>query len=121
MQCKIVADDSTVLCPQYAGGGNGWGVRHLGSAADNVIEFEVVVPVAGKAGHGSDHLDFELRRVNAESDPDLFWGLKGAGGFPNCVNLRHVHGIQRVDIYKGVNCRLLSMQECSSELSPSLF
>ena len=60
-------------------------MRHLGSAADNVIEFEVVVPVPGKAGPGSD-LDFELRRVNAESDPDLFWGLKGAGAFPNYVN-----------------------------------
>ena len=53
------------------GGGNGWGVRHFGSAADNVVEFEVIV-LTGSEG-------FEVKRVSADKEPELFWGLKGGG------------------------------------------
>jgi hypothetical protein len=56
----------------YSGGGNGWGVRNFGSAADNVVEFEVIV----MSGSGS---GVEVKRVNAREDPELFWGLKGGG------------------------------------------
>ncbi len=56
------------------GGGNGWGVRHCGAAADNVAEMEVVLPIPTDAGGG-----VTATRVTAESDPDLFWGLRGAG------------------------------------------
>ncbi|GAX77031.1 hypothetical protein CEUSTIGMA_g4478.t1 [Chlamydomonas eustigma] len=62
------------------GGGNGWGVKHCGSAADNVVEFEVVVPAtAGKEE------ECKLQRVNQSTDPELFWGLKGAGMFMGIV------------------------------------
>jgi FAD/FMN-containing dehydrogenase len=57
------------------GGGNGWGVKHCGSASDNVLEFEVVVPAA--TGEGEELC--QLKRVNKRTDPELFWGLKGAG------------------------------------------
>ncbi|KAG2426043.1 hypothetical protein HXX76_013233 [Chlamydomonas incerta] len=77
------------------GGGNGWGVRHWGAAADNVVEFEAVVfgdtpaaaPAAAAGGgssgssSGSSSAGPRLVRVSAESDPELFWGLKGAGFF----------------------------------------
>ena len=43
-----------------------------------MIEFEAAVPVPKKTG-GSESECVDLRRVNAETDSDLFWGLKGAG------------------------------------------
>ncbi|KAG2434472.1 hypothetical protein HYH02_012301 [Chlamydomonas schloesseri] len=84
------------------GGGNGWGVRHWGAAADNVLEFDAVVfgdtpapeaaavaavAAAGTSGNSGSSSSSSsagtprLVRVTAESDPELFWGLKGAGSF----------------------------------------
>jgi len=50
------------------GGGTGWLSRAYGLTACNVRAFEVVTA------------DGELRRADAQSEPDLFWALRGGGG-----------------------------------------
>lgn len=50
------------------GGGLSWFGRRYGWAADSVRAFDAV------------DADGERTRVTAESDPELFWGLKGGGG-----------------------------------------
>jgi FAD/FMN-containing dehydrogenase len=50
------------------GGGFGLASRHLGLTCDNLIAAEIVTA------------DGALRRVDAGSDPDLLWALKGGGG-----------------------------------------
>ncbi|MEV0247145.1 FAD-binding oxidoreductase [Nocardia sp. NPDC050712] len=50
------------------GGGFGWFARKYGWAADAVRAFRIV-DASGRAG-----------RVSAESDPELFWALRGGGG-----------------------------------------
>lgn len=48
-------------------GGLGWLMRRHGTACDNIQELEVVTA------------DGQLRRVDAEHEPDLFWAMRGAG------------------------------------------
>lgn len=61
-------------CPQVAigglvtGGGMGLAGRRLGLLCDRVTGFDVVTA------------DGRLRRVDARSDSDLFWALRGGGG-----------------------------------------
>lgn len=55
------------------GGGIGWLTRRDGFASTHVRSFEVV------------GADGEARRIDAESDPDLFWALRGGGGRPAVV------------------------------------
>jgi hypothetical protein len=50
------------------GGGFGKLSRRYGLTCDNVLWFDIVLPSG------------ELKRVSAESDPDLFWALRGGGG-----------------------------------------
>jgi FAD/FMN-containing dehydrogenase len=50
------------------GGGLGWLMGQHGLAIDNVTQIEVVTA------------DGEARLVDADSDPDLFWALRGGGG-----------------------------------------
>jgi hypothetical protein len=50
------------------GGGNGWLSRSHGLACNNVRAFDVVLASG------------EALRVDAESEPDLFWALRGGGG-----------------------------------------
>jgi FAD/FMN-containing dehydrogenase len=50
------------------GGGVSWLARSHGLALNHVRVFEVVTA------------DGEVRRVDAEHDPDLFWALRGGGG-----------------------------------------
>jgi FAD/FMN-containing dehydrogenase len=50
------------------GGGMGWYARKHGLAANSVIAIEVVTA------------DGAARRVSADSEPDLFWALRGGGG-----------------------------------------
>ena len=50
------------------GGGLSWFGRAFGWVADSVIAFDVV------------DAQGQVRRVDAEQDPDLFWALRGGGG-----------------------------------------
>ena len=50
------------------GGGLGWLMPKYGLAADNLVSVELV----SAAG--------EVLQVSEESDPDLFWALRGGGG-----------------------------------------
>lgn len=50
------------------GGGVSWLVRSHGLAANSVVAMEVVTA------------DGQLRRIDAENDPDLFWAMRGGGG-----------------------------------------
>jgi FAD/FMN-containing dehydrogenase len=50
------------------GGGMGWLARRLGLSCDNVASYELITA-------GGDRL-----RVDEESHPELFWGLRGGGG-----------------------------------------
>ena len=50
------------------GGGLGWLMGQHGLSIDNVTQIEVVTA------------DGEARLVDAESEPDLFWALRGGGG-----------------------------------------
>ena len=50
------------------GGGVGWYARTLGLAANNVTAIELVTA------------DGQLRTVDADHDPELFWALRGGGG-----------------------------------------
>jgi hypothetical protein len=50
------------------GGGIGYLVRKYGLTIDNLVGAEVVTA------------DGEIRKVNASSEPDLFWAIRGGGG-----------------------------------------
>ena len=50
------------------GGGLGWLMGKHGLAIDNVVQVELVTA------------DGQVRIVNADNEPDLFWALRGGGG-----------------------------------------
>jgi FAD/FMN-containing dehydrogenase len=50
------------------GGGIGWLMSHFGGAVDNLTSVELVTA------------DGDVLQVNAETDPELLWGLRGGGG-----------------------------------------
>ncbi|HWN34863.1 MAG TPA: FAD-binding oxidoreductase [Pseudonocardia sp.] len=49
------------------GGGKGWLVRRYGLAADSILAADIVTA------------DGQYRRVDADTEPDLFWALRGGG------------------------------------------
>ena len=71
------------------GGGVGWYSRKHGLACNRVRSFEVV------------GADGELRRVNANSDPDLFWALRGGGGSFGVVTSVEFELLEIPQIYAG--------------------
>ncbi|MDX1402625.1 MAG: FAD-binding oxidoreductase [Kiloniellales bacterium] len=50
------------------GGGMGWLSRRFGLTIDNLLAVDIVTA------------DGRLRRVSADTDPDLFWAIRGGGG-----------------------------------------
>ena len=50
------------------GGGMGWLSRRFGLTIDNLLSVDLVTA------------DGRLRRVSADTDPDLFWAIRGGGG-----------------------------------------
>jgi FAD/FMN-containing dehydrogenase len=62
------AVSTTGIAGLTLGGGLGWLMPKFGLAADNLLAVELVTA------------DGEIREVTAESDPDLFWALRGGGG-----------------------------------------
>src|SRR5210317_341739 len=72
------------------GGGFGRLGRRFGMSIDNVLEMDIVTP------------DGKLRRVGPDSDPDLYWALRGGGGNFGVVTsfLFQLHEMQR-DVVTG--------------------
>ena len=62
------AISSTGIAGLTLGGGLGWLMAKYGLAADNVLAIELVT-AAG-----------DVLQVDADSNPDLFWALRGGGG-----------------------------------------
>ncbi|MEW2352286.1 FAD-binding oxidoreductase [Spirillospora sp. NPDC029432] len=72
------------------GGGVGLLARRHGFAADHVRRFEIVTA------------DGRLREVTAESDPDLFWALRGGGGNFGAVTGVEIGLFPVESVYAGV-------------------
>jgi FAD/FMN-containing dehydrogenase len=72
------------------GGGIGWYSRKLGLSSNSVTAIEIVTA------------DGELRRVDHDNDPDLFWALRGGGGNFGIVTALEVQLYRIPDIYAGV-------------------
>ena len=72
------------------GGGIGWLARRHGLACNRIIAAELVTA------------DGELRRVDADSDPDLLWALKGGGGAFGVVCSLELSLVEVPEIYGGM-------------------
>jgi FAD/FMN-containing dehydrogenase len=62
------AVSSTGIAGLTLGGGLGWLMARFGLAADNLLGVELVTA------------EGEIAEVSEDSDPDLFWALRGGGG-----------------------------------------
>lgn len=71
------------------GGGVGWYSRKHGLACNRATNFELV------------GADGELRRVSAQSDPDLFWALRGGGGSFGVVTSVEFELLEISEVYAG--------------------
>ena len=71
------------------GGGLSWLGRKYGWACNNVSAIELVAA------------DGEPRTVDANSDPDLFWALRGGGGGFAIVTALHVNLFPVAEVYAG--------------------
>jgi FAD/FMN-containing dehydrogenase len=72
-----------------AGGGIGWMVRKHGLAIDNVVGAEVVTA------------DGAVRRVDAVTEPELFWGVRGAAGGLGVVTSYDITAVRRPTVHFG--------------------
>ena len=70
------------------GGGVGYLVRKYGLTIDDLLAVEIVTA------------DGELRRVDADNHPDLFWAIRGGGGNFGVVT-RFKFGLHQVDQFVG--------------------
>ena len=72
------------------GGGLSWLSRRYGLAASNVLSVEIVTA------------DGSIRRIDAESDPDLFWAVRGGGGSFGAVTAIEFALFPVAEVYAGV-------------------
>ena len=72
------------------GGGVGWYARKLGLSTNSIAAIELVTA------------DGRLRRVDADTEADLFWALRGGGGNFGIVTALEVELYSIPDIYAGV-------------------
>ena len=72
------------------GGGVGWYARKHGLSTNSVLAIELVTA------------DGTLRRVDHETEPDLFWALRGGGGNFGVVTALEVQLYAISEIYAGV-------------------
>jgi hypothetical protein len=72
------------------GGGLGWLARKHGFACNRVRAIEVVTA------------DGEVRQVDSEANPDLFWALRGGGGGYAIVTALHVDLLPIDQVYAGL-------------------
>src|SRR6185436_19824474 len=72
------------------GGGVGWYGRRHGLAANSVLAIELVTA------------DGELRRVDRDNEPDLFWALRGGGGSFGLVTALEFQLYPVAEVYAGV-------------------
>jgi hypothetical protein len=72
-----------------AGGGIGWMVRKHGLAIDNVVSAEIVTA------------DGSVRRVDAATEPELFWGVRGAAGSLGVVTSYDVTAVHQPTVLFG--------------------
>ncbi len=72
------------------GGGMGWYARKHGLAANSVTAIELVTA------------DGELRRVSAQTEPELFWALRGGGGNFGVVTALEFDLYPVEEVYAGV-------------------
>ncbi|HTZ86191.1 MAG TPA: FAD-binding oxidoreductase [Solirubrobacteraceae bacterium] len=71
------------------GGGLGWLGRRYGLACNRVIAIELV-DAAG-----------EQRRIDADTDPGLFWALRGGGGDFAIVTALHIELVELAELFAG--------------------
>ncbi|MGW7679840.1 FAD-binding oxidoreductase [Kribbella sp. NPDC054772] len=72
-----------------AGGGIGWMVRKHGLAIDNVVAAEIVTA------------DGAVRRVDSATEPELFWGLRGAAGSLGVVTSYDIVAVPQKTVHFG--------------------
>src|SRR6476661_717268 len=72
------------------GGGLSWLGRRYGLASSNVLAVEIVTA------------DGSIRRIDAESDPDLFWAVRGGGGSFGAVTAIEFALFPVAEVYAGV-------------------
>lgn len=88
--CSMPGSSPDVGVTGYTlGGGLSWLGRHYGFACNRVQAIELVTA------------DGEPRTVDAESEPDLFWALRGGGGGYAIVTALRVRLIPIAEIYAG--------------------
>jgi len=72
------------------GGGLGWLARRYGFACNHVRAIQVVTA------------DGEVRQVDAEANPDLYWALRGGGGGYAIVTALHLDLLEISEVYAGL-------------------
>ena len=72
------------------GGGVSWLARKLGLAANTILAAEIV------------DADGEIRRIDAENDPELFWAIRGGGGSFAVVTALELRLFPITEVYAGV-------------------
>jgi FAD/FMN-containing dehydrogenase len=88
--CSLPGSSPDVCVTGYTlGGGLSWFGRRYGFACNHLRAVELVTA------------DGEARTVDAESDPDLFWALRGGGGDYGVVTALRVNLVPVADVYAG--------------------